>query len=111
MITQHCPLTGIRLQNASFPQQKLTVTLLHPILLASTRDLSLLDPQTESEHQLLICALLYKLSELNLVEFLNAPRNLSLRWIKQELPHLQSFVNWAYNTSSNPRLNGLPILR
>lgn len=112
MIISRCPLTGIKLElESKFANQRLLVCALHPIFSAECESLAKLSAKTPEESLLLFQALAYKLHELGYLDFRSSPESLSHHWLSQELPHLQTFVQWAYINSTNIRKDLLPIFR
>lgn len=112
MIISRCPITGIKLElESKFAGQTLMVTSLHPIFSADCERLAKLSPKSADDSRLLFLALAFKLHELHYIDFRGAPDELSAHWLSQELPHLQTFVQWANVNSTNIRKDLLPIFR
>lgn len=111
MIKYYCPITGTELELlAPFPNSCLRVTTLHPLLSASPDQLVKLAPTREQDTKLLFSALTFKLHELGFIALSGIPE-LSTHWMAQELPHLQTFVQWCNLNTTNIRKELLPTFR
>lgn len=110
MLFSTCPISGVTYY-LDIGASKSRCKQIHPLMYATIPELMRIAPSSDSDYQLILCSLITKLADANLVIIPQTIPRYPVEEIKRELPHLLPFTRWAQQAINAPQFKYLPQFR